>query len=219
MIKAVVFDKDGTLLDFEATWNETIGVAFDQITDADARETSAAMFGYDLASRRVLPQSPFISESNEVTMSRIADVIDTASFERTINEVSRLNIVANPGVTVTLEALVANGVKLAIATNDSEALAREHVSTLGWTQFFTSITGYDSGHGAKPDPGMVLAAVQECEATRGSYLMVGDSVHDILAGNGAGAMTVAVGSHPETANLADHRIRKMADLIELVELL
>jgi len=66
---------------------------------------------------------------------------------------------------------------------------------------------------------MVLAAVEECDAAQGSYLMVGDSVHDVLAGQAAGAITVAIGNHPATASLADHRIQKMADLIELVELL
>ena len=33
MHKAVIFDKDGTLLDFDATWNEAVGAAFDQISD------------------------------------------------------------------------------------------------------------------------------------------------------------------------------------------
>ena len=217
VIKAIVFDKDGTLLDFDATWNEAIGVAFDQIADSDARETSALMFGYDLTLRRVLADSPFISDSNDATMALVADFIDAAAFERTINEVSKLNIVPTYEAAVTLEALVANGIKLAIATNDSEAVAREHVSVLGWTQLFTSIKGYDSGHGAKPGPGMVLAAVEECDAAQGSYLMVGDSVHDVLAGQAAGAITVAIGNHPAAVNLADHRIQKMADLIELVE--
>ena len=219
VIRAVVFDKDGTLLDFDATWNEAIGVAFDQINDVRARETSASMFGYDLTLRRVLADSPFVSESNDLTMALVADFIDATAFERTINEVSKLNIVPTHEAAVTLEALVANGVKLAIATNDSEAIAREHVSVLGWTQLFTSIKGYDSGFGAKPGPGMILAAVEECDASQGSYLMVGDSVHDILAGQAAGAITVAIGNHRATLSLADHQINKMTDLIGLVEFL
>ena len=219
VIKAIVFDKDGTLLDFEATWNEAVGVAFDQISDAHARETSADMFGYDLASRTVLPHSPFVSESNDVVMGLVNDLIDVETFERTINQVSRLNVVPSSEATATLKTLVANGVKLAIATNDSEGAARHHVSALGWTQLFTSVKGYDSGHGAKPDPGMVLAAVEECGAIPGSYLMVGDSVHDILAGQAAGATTVAIGNNQGALSLADHKIKKMTDLIALVKFL
>ena len=219
VIKAIVFDKDGTLLDFEATWNEAVGVAFDQISDAHARETSADMFGYDLASRTVLPHSPFVSESNDVVMGLVSDLIDVETFERTINQVSRLHVVPSSEATATLKTLVANGVKLAIATNDSEGAARHHVSALGWTQLFTSVKGYDSGHGAKPDPGMVLAAVEECGAIPGSYLMVGDSVHDILAGQAAGATTVAIGNNQGALSLADHKIKKMTDLIALVKFL
>ncbi len=209
MIKAIVFDKDGTLLDFEATWNEAVGAAFDQISDVHARETSADMFGYDLASRTVLPHSPFVSESNDVVMGLVS----------TINQVSRLNVVSSREATATLKTLVANGVKLAIATNDSEAVARHHVNALGWTQLFTSVKGYDSGHGAKPSPGMILAAVEECGATQDSYLMVGDSVHDILAGQAAGAITVAIGNHRGALSRADHTIKEMTDLIALVKFL
>jgi len=219
VIKAIVFDKDGTLLDFDATWNEAVGAAFDQISDAQARETSADMFGYDLASRTLLPHSPFVSESNDVVMGLVNDLIDVETFERTINQVSRLNVVPSSEATATLKTLVANGVKLAIATNDSEVVARHHVSALGWAQLFTSVKGYDSGHGAKPGPGMILAAVEECGATPGSYLMVGDSVHDILAGQAAGATTVAIGNNQGALSLADHKIKKMTELIALVKFL
>ena len=48
MSRAVIFDKDGTLLDFDATWNEAVGVAFDQISDAKVKTQAAELFGYDL---------------------------------------------------------------------------------------------------------------------------------------------------------------------------
>ena len=47
--------------------------------------------------------------------------------------------------------------------------------------------------------------------------MVGDSVHDILAGKAAGAITVAIGSHPAALELADHKIDQLGDLLEIVE--
>ena len=59
--KAVIFDKDGTLLDFQATWNEAIGSAFDLVADQNARQLAAELFGYNLEERRVLPHSAFIS--------------------------------------------------------------------------------------------------------------------------------------------------------------
>ena len=57
----------------------------------------------------------------------------------------------------------------------------------------------------------------DCDALDGLYLMVGDSVHDILAGKAAGAITVAIGSHPAALQLADHKIDQLGDLLKLVE--
>mgnify|MGYP003322344017 FL=1 len=217
MHKAVIFDKDGTLLDFDATWNEAVGAAFDQISDLKARMQAAELFGYDLNRRCVLPQSAFVSETSDVTNELVADLIDIGAFKQTLNEASRRTVVANKGARETLESLLRRGWRLAIATNDSELLAIEHLETLGWERLFTSIKGYDSGHGAKPGPGMVIAAAEDCDALDGLYLMVGDSVHDILAGKAAGAITVAIGSHPGALELADHKIDQLGDLLEIVE--
>ncbi|MDP7068274.1 MAG: HAD family hydrolase [Acidimicrobiales bacterium] len=215
--KAVIFDKDGTLLDFEATWNEAVGTAFDQIADQSAKIRAAEVFGYDLTSRCVLPHSAFVSETSDTTDDLVADLIDVAAFKQTLNEASRRTVVANRGAGLALESLAERGWKLAIATNDSELLATEHIEALAWAELFTSIMGFDSGHGAKPGPGMVLAAAEACDALDGVYLMVGDSVHDVLAGRAAGAITVAIGDDPAALQLADHTIDQMGDLVDLVE--
>ena len=215
--KAVIFDKDGTLLDFHATWNEAIGSAFDLVADQNAKERAAELFGYDLAERRVLSHSAFISETSETTDNLIADLIDVATFKQTINEASQRNIVANKGATTALDALIDRGWKLAVATNDSESCAMDHVEALKWSQFFSSVKGFDSGHGSKPGPGMVLAAAKECNALGGVYVMVGDSVHDILAGQAAGAITVAIGQQSAALRLADMQIEELGELIEIVD--
>ena len=215
--KAVIFDKDGTLLDFDATWNEAIGSAFDLVADREAKKRAAELFGYDLAERCVLPRSAFISETSETTDKLVADLIDVTVFKRRINEASQRNIVANKGATAVLNALTERGWKLAVATNDSESCAMDHVKAVEWGHLFTSVKGFDSGHGSKPGPGMVLAAAEECDAHGGMYVMVGDSVHDILAGRAAGAVTVAIGEQPAALQLADARIEELGELIELVD--
>ena len=217
--KAVIFDKDGTLLDFQATWNEAIGSAFDLVADQNARQLAAELFGYNLEEMRVLPHSAFISETSETTDSLVADLIDVAAFKQTINEESQRHIVANTGATAVLNALIDSGWKLAVATNDSESCALDHIEAMKWSHLFTSVKGFDSGHGSKPGPGMVLAAAEECSALGGVYVMVGDSAHDILAGQAAGAVTVAIGKQPAALQLADNQIQELSELIDLVEAL
>ena len=54
-------------------------------------------------------------------------------------------------------ALKARGLRLGLATNDGEASARRQLAALGLDAHMDFIAGYDTGHGGKPDPGMVLA--------------------------------------------------------------
>ena len=61
-------------------------------------------------------------------------------------------------------ALRARGLKLGVATNDSEVPAQAHLRAHGLTGLLDFIAGYDSGHGAKPGPGMCLAFAAEHRA-------------------------------------------------------
>ncbi|MGL4237933.1 HAD family hydrolase, partial [Tabrizicola sp.] len=76
--------------------------------------------------------------------------------------------------------------------NDSEAPARQHLANHGITDCFDFIAGYDSGHGAKPAPGMCLAFARAFALDPARVAMVGDSRHDLEAGRAAGMRTVAV---------------------------
>jgi phosphoglycolate phosphatase len=54
------------------------------------------------------------------------------------------------------------------------------------------LAGYDSGHGAKPAPGQLLAFCAATGLPAEAVLMVGDSRHDLAAGRAAGMRTVGV---------------------------
>ena len=54
------------------------------------------------------------------------------------------------------------------------------------------IAGCDSGHGAKPQPGQLLAFAERIGLSPDRIVMVGDSTHDLIAGRSAGMQTVAV---------------------------
>ena len=72
---------------------------------------------------------------------------------------------------------------------------------------FDFIAGYDSGHGAKPGPGQLLAACAHLGIAPEETLMVGDSSHDLMAGRAIGAGTIGVltglASEEQLAPLAD----------------
>ena len=91
-----------------------------------------------------------------------------------------------------LTDLRARGLKLGVCTNDGEAPARAHLAAARVTELFDFIAGFDSGHGAKPAPGPLLAFAKSQGLAPEHVAMVGDSLHDLKAGRAAGMQTIGV---------------------------
>ena len=86
----------------------------------------------------------------------------------------------------------ARGMKVGLVTNDAEEAARSHLSHAGVLGYFDFVAGFDSGHGAKPEPGPLLAFCAAEGLNPARVAMVGDSRHDLISGRAAGMATVAV---------------------------
>lgn len=95
-----------------------------------------------------------------------------------------------PGVIEALDALAAQGLRLAVCTNKIERLARLCLDALGMTDRFVAIVGGDTTPKLKPDPTPLLAMI--AAAGGGRTLFVGDSDNDIDAAKAAGVASVAV---------------------------
>jgi phosphoglycolate phosphatase len=110
-----------------------------------------------------------------------------------LNEMAK-TAVMTPAVPLraTLGSLRARGLRLGLATNDTEAPARAHLMAHDVLDLFDFVAGYDSGHGPKPAPGMLLAFARQCRLDPARVVMVGDSCHDLIAGRAAGMRTVGV---------------------------
>jgi phosphoglycolate phosphatase len=118
-----------------------------------------------------------------------------------------------------LSGLAASGLKLGIATNDAEASARSQAAALGIDAVTDFVAGYDSGFGAKPDPGMVSAFAIHHGLRPEEVALVGDSMHDMMAARAAGVVAIAVRTGPctgpamrEIEAQADHVLDSIADL-------
>jgi len=77
-------------------------------------------------------------------------------------------------------------------TNDTEYGARAHLGAAGVLERFDFIAGFDSGHGAKPAPGPLLAFARAVSVAPDRVVMVGDSTHDLIAGRRAGMACIGV---------------------------
>jgi phosphoglycolate phosphatase len=218
MIDGVIFDKDGTLFDFRRSWGGWAAYLVGRIARdrAHALALSGAI-GYDLDANSFSPDSPVIAGTANEVAACLAPHLPgrtTAQVEAEINAAASQAVMV-PAVPLRplLESLRASGLRLGLATNDTEAPARAHLAAHGLTDLFDFIAGYDSGHGAKPGPGMCLAFARATGLEPARVAMVGDSLHDLHAGRAAGMICIAVLTGIATeADLAPHADAVLADI-------
>ncbi|MCI5111729.1 MAG: HAD family hydrolase [Marivita sp.] len=197
-IEAILFDKDGTLFDFGATWNAWAKSLLLRLAEGNEARAAALgqVIGFDWAAGVFNADSLVIAGTpDEVveTLSPACPTLSRAELLALINEEAAAAPMA-PAVPLAplLDRLIAAGLRLGVATNDAEAPAFAHLDSAGVRDRFAFIAGSDSGHGAKPEPGQLLAFCSAVGVTPDRALMVGDSTHDLIAGRAAGMRTVAV---------------------------
>ncbi len=183
MIKAVVFDLDGTLIDSA----EDLCVALNRLLAEEGLRPLALaevvpMIGDGAAKlvERALAAAggkPFAGALPALTRRFLAHYEPHAA-ERTR---------AIPGAAEALAALAARGLALAICTNKPEQATRRILAALDLERHFAAVIGGDSVPGRpKPDPAMVLAAVDRLGVAAHEAVMVGDARNDVLAARAAG---------------------------------
>ncbi|WP_417249943.1 HAD family hydrolase [Celeribacter sp.] len=197
-IKAVLFDKDGTLVDFQATWWPWSVEAAHLVADetGHAVEEIARSFGLDLAGARFEPHSPLIAGTPEEVVPVLATYYPDLEPKEIIARVTPPEGVVVPvpveGLERCLDGLRAAGIRLGVVTNDFAAQTEVQLAEMGIASAFDVVIGYDSGHGAKPAPDGCLAAARALGARPEDTVMVGDTLHDLHAARAAGMVSVGV---------------------------
>jgi phosphoglycolate phosphatase len=181
-IKLVIFDLDGTLID--------------SLPDlVDATNQMRASFGLTPLSEEEVRR--LIGQGARSLVERALAGFGTEQVEEGLERFLRYNLEhiadktrAYPGVVETLQALKALGYPLCVLSNKNVALCREVLSRLDIEGFFPTVFGADSLPYRKPSPEPVLALLKEFGVAAGECLLVGDSINDVAAGQGAGVVTV-----------------------------
>ncbi|QIZ82478.1 HAD family hydrolase [Thalassovita gelatinovora] len=197
-IAGILFDKDGTLFDFRATWDVWAADLIAELAAGDngVAQRIAEAIAFDLVSKQFLPHSPVIAGTNREAAECVGSALPLRSVEDL--EIVLIDRAANaplaPAVPLLafMDGLAARGLALGVMTNDSEQAARAHLSHAGIERRLDFIAGFDSGFGAKPAPGPLLAFASQTGLAPESVVMVGDSTHDLLAGRRAGMRTLGV---------------------------
>ncbi len=212
-LRAILFDKDGTLTDFRASWlAKYVGAAEELARRAGAGPELAAellaLTGFDVREGRFSPSSPLLWATGETIAARWGEhprLRNLGGVEAVVQSHLADDLRYPPKPVGDLEGLfcrlAARGYVLGLATMDRAESARLLAERFGLARHLAFIAGADSGCGHKPEPGMVQAFCRLLGVGPEAVLVVGDSVADLEMARRAGcgaAVAVCTGATPES---------------------
>jgi phosphoglycolate phosphatase len=200
-IKGVLFDKDGTLLDYHRTWAPINRVAAD-LAGAGDHALAARLLdigGMDASTGITRPDSLFAAGNTREIAEAWVNAGCTMTVAALTNALDHLFVEgADAAVPVTdlvqlFTRLKNLGLVLGIASSDSEAAIDRLIDRFDLGNLVDFVAGYDSGYGVKPEPGMLSAFCRHVGIHPSQVAVVGDNLHDMnMAAAGGAGLRIAV---------------------------
>jgi HAD superfamily hydrolase (TIGR01509 family) len=193
MIKAILFDVDGTLIDsndLHATaWREAflhfgVDIPLESVRGQIGK-------GGDNLMPALLPPDLLEAKGEDIEAYR-GDLFKRDYLPR---------VVPFPGVRDLFERLAADGKTIVLASSAKADELHFHLGVIGAEDLVAATTSADDVDSSKPDPDIFQAALKKAGAGPDEAVVVGDTPYDIQAACKAGLRTLAFrsGGFPEEA--------------------
>ena len=183
MIRAVLFDVDGTLVDSNDAHARAWVDAFTEAGIEASFESIRRAIG--MGGDKLMPQVSGISEDSregERISKRRREIFKSRYLPevRPFRDADRL-----------VTAIKAMGRTLVTASSAKDDEMKALLSIAGVERMFDASTSSDDAEESKPDPDIVRAALQRAGADGQEALMIGDTPYDVIAASRAGVRTIA----------------------------
>ena len=216
MVKAIIFDVDGTLLDTERiymrAWLEAGALFGYMIPDEALLKTRAVNAKTAAACFKEFCGSEFPYETIRKERERIS--------ERIIEETPGQGLLM-PDAQETLKWLKEQGYMLAAASSTCYEKTVSHLEHAGLLQYFAVLVGGDMVMYGKPEPDVFLKAAALLQVKPEECLVVGDTPADVLGGTSAGIPVVLipdqVPANAKTTALSIQILNGLSDLPDTVK--
>jgi len=242
-VQAVLFDKDGTLLDFVGLWGPWLTAleARFQAYLVKAGATKCRPFGHfglgltfdangnPLRYNHLGPMSAGTMEQVETILAwhlwncGIAwhEALETvrkniALVEQEFDDTRPVSPL--PGLRPFIQELRARGIPLGVVTSDNTSSAHRHLEWLRLADAFPVVMGRDSVSRGKPEPDMVHAACRQFGVDPRGVVLIGDSEIDMEMGRRAGVslcVQIMPGAEVNVPHGKRWTVRHYTDLLDL----
>ncbi|MEO5941338.1 MAG: HAD family hydrolase [Candidatus Limnocylindrales bacterium] len=229
-IDLVVFDKDGTLISFEAMWGGWARDLGTRLEIATRRPVAGDIFttiGFDPVANRVHPNGPLAIATMAAIQELVGAVLrrwcpSVGAARRILAEAwFEPDPVALALPLVDLDALLgglrATGRRIGVATTDDRRPTEATIAALGLGELVDTVLCGDDDGPTKPDPAALVALATRLRVDIARTAMVGDTPADLRMARGARARSIAVtcGVAPaaDLAPLADVVLATVAELL------
>lgn len=210
MIKAVIFDMDGLLIDSEPYWRrshkDTLALYGHTITEDDVRASAGKRTADQVTHWQ--QRFNFTAPSNEELTNQIVDGVIAAIHE---------NGQPMAGVDVLIRELHKHHIPMAVASSSAERLIEVVLGRLGIKDYMQAIHSGENEMRGKPFPDVFLSTAQSLQVKPEACLVFEDSLNGVKAAKAAGMRCIAVPELPydrvafEAAN-PDQIIRSLEEV-------
>ncbi len=227
----IIFDKDGTLLDFDQMWGGWALEIARRLEGASGKpmiDLLARSWGFDPITKHVEPEGELAGKTlaylHDLTLNTLrSDGFNGDAAARVVAAAWHLpDSMSLVRPIINLEPLFiqlhSRNIKIAIATLDDRAPTQTTFTELGVLKYVDALVCADDGVELKPAPDMIFKVCNDLNLQPSYCAMIGDSVSDLQMGRNAGVgMTVGVLTGLSNAEklkpFADHIISSIQELI------
>lgn len=235
-MRAILFDKDGTLMKFDSFWVDVSRCAVREILRQLNRE--------DIPSEEVLGALGIEGGTASIdglvckgTYGQIAlaigQILRKYGVEITDTDITEMTLSAynnNDGsgkvepvcenISEVLKKLKNGGKKLAVVTTDDPKITHKCLKELGIEDLFDRIYTDDGTNPVKPNPGCALEFLREFNIPAENALMVGDTMTDMRFAKNAGISAMGVGGTEDSRErLKPYAVAVIPDISHLIDII